>query len=92
MSTRTRVESMCGGEFFCKNANEAWDFLKDLSDRIYEWETIREASSIASKIFIDNEGKLPNDFIALEDTTLYCEHQLEIPLFQPPQPHSLTFS
>jgi len=46
----------------------------------------REALSVASKIFVDNEGKLPNDFAALEDTTLHCEQQLEVPLFQPPQP------
>ena len=87
MSTRTMVESMCGKEFLCKNANKAWDFLEDLSDKAYEWETIREAPSIASKIFTDNEGKLPNNFVALEDTTLHCELQLEVPLFQPPQAH-----
>jgi len=39
---------------------------------------------------MDNGGKLPNDFVALEDTTLHCEHQLEVPLFQPPQPHDYT--
>jgi len=43
--------------------------------------------SIPSKIFMDNKGKLPNNFVALEDTTFHCEHQLEVPLFQPPQPH-----
>jgi len=48
------------------------------------WETIKEAPSIASKIFMDNKGKLPNDFIALENTRLHYEHQLEFPLFQPP--------
>ena len=40
-----------------------------------------------SKIFMHNKGKLLNEFIALDDTTLHCEHQLEVPLFQPPQPH-----
>jgi len=87
VSIRTMVESMCEGGFLCKNTNEAWDFLEDLNDKTYEWGTIREPPSITSKIFIDNKGKLPNDFIALEDTTLHCEHQLEVPLFQPPQPH-----
>jgi len=81
------VESMCTGEFLCKNTNEVWDFLEDLSYKTYEWETIREAPSIASKIFMDNECKLPNDFIALEDNMLHCEHQLEVHLFQPSQPH-----
>ena len=85
VSTRTMVKPICGGEFLCKNANEAWDFLEDLSYKTYEWETIREAPSIASKIFMDNEDKLLNDFIALEDTVLHCEHKLEV--FQPPQPH-----
>ena len=85
MNTRTMVKSMCRGEFLCKNANEACDFLEDLSDKTHEWETIREAPSIASKIFMDNKGKLPNDFVALEDTTLNCEHQLEVPLFHPRQ-------
>ena len=65
MSTKTMVESMCGTEFLCKNANKACDFLKDLSHKTSEWETIRKITSIASKIFMDNEGKLPNDFIAL---------------------------
>ena len=75
------VEYMCGGQFLYKNANEAQDFLEDLSDKTYAWETITEAPSITSKIFTDIEGKLPNDFIALEDIRLHCEHQLEVPLF-----------
>jgi len=36
VSTRTMVESMCGGGFLCKNANEIWDFLKDLSGKTFE--------------------------------------------------------
>ena len=87
MSTKTMVESMCGGKFLCKNANEAWDFVEDFNDKTYEWETIKEAPSIASKIFMNNEGKLSNDFVALKDTMLHCEHQHEVSLFQPPQPH-----
>jgi len=35
---------------------------------------------------MDNKGKLPNDFVVLKDTTLRCEHQLEVLFFQPPQP------
>ena len=42
---------------------------------------------IASKIFMDNEGKLPDDFVSLKDTVLYHEHQREVPLFQPLQAH-----
>ena len=72
------------GEFLCNNVNEVSDFHKDLSTKTYEWEAIMEAHSITSKIFMDKEGKLPNDFVALEDTMLPCEHQLEIPLFHPP--------
>jgi len=87
VSMRTMVESMCGGELLCKNTNETWDFLKNLGNKTYEWEIIREAPSITSKIFMDNEGKLPNDFVALEDTTLHCKRQLEVPLFQPHPPH-----
>ena len=71
MSARTIVESICGGNFLYKNANNVWEFLEDLIDETYELETIGEAPSIASKIFMDNEGKLRNDFIALEDTMLY---------------------
>ena len=74
VSNRTMVESMCGGDFLCKNANKAWDFLKDLSGKTYEWETIKEALSIKTKIFIDHGGKPPNYFVALEDTMLHCEH------------------
>jgi len=47
------------------------------------------------KIFTDNKGKLPNDFVTLEETTLHCEYQLDIRIFQPPQPHddiSLSFT
>ena len=36
---------------------------------------------------MDNEGKLLNEFVALEDTRPHCEDQLEVLLFQPPQPH-----
>jgi len=36
---------------------------------------------------MDNEGKLRNGFIALEDTMLHCEFQLEVPLCQPLQAH-----
>jgi len=64
VSTRILVESICVGEFLCKDANEAWDFLKDLGDKTYEWKTIREAPSTASEISMDNKGNLPNDFIA----------------------------
>jgi len=35
---------------------------------------------------MDNEGKLPNDFIALGNSMLRYEHQLEVPIFQPSQP------
>ena len=38
---------------------------------------------------MDNEGKLPDDFVALKDTMIHCEHQLEVPLFQPFQPYDL---
>ena len=61
--------------------------IEDLSYKTYEWETIEEAPSVVTKIFIDNEGKLPNNFIALEDNMLHCEYQLEVPLFQPAQPY-----
>jgi len=44
--------------------------------------TTKEGSSITPKIFTDNEGKLPNDFVAVGNTTLYYEPQLEVPLFQ----------
>ena len=64
----------------CKNANEAWEFIGDLSDKTYEWETIREAPGIVSKLFMDDKGKLPNEFVALEDTRIDCEHQLEVSL------------
>jgi len=47
----------------------------------------REAPNVAYKIFIDNEGKLPIDFVAFKNNVLHCEHQLEVPLFQRPQPH-----
>jgi len=77
---------MCGGEFHYKTANRAWAFLEILSYKTYECEKIRESPSIASKIYVDNESKLPNDFVALEDAMLPFEHQLEVPLFQPPQP------
>ena len=83
MSTRTMVKSLCGGEFPCKNANKAWNVLEDLSDRTYECETITEALSNTFKIFMDNKGNLPNEFVAFEDTTLCCEYH-EIPLFHPP--------
>ena len=65
------VKSMFQGSVLCRTTKEAWDLLKDVSYRTYEQETIREAPSIASKIFMDNEGKLPNDFVALEDTMLH---------------------
>ena len=81
------IESMCGGEFLCKNVNEAWDFLENLSDKTYEWETIREAHSSASKIFMNKGGNSSNGFVASKDTRLSCEHQLNIPLFHSPQPH-----
>ena len=41
---------MYRGEFIFKNADDAWDFLKDSSDKLYEWRTIRKAPSIVSKI------------------------------------------
>ena len=81
MRTRTMVESMCGGGFLYKNANKAWNFVEDLSYKTYEWEIIREVPSIASKIFMDNEGRLANDFVGLEDTALHCDHQLEVFFF-----------
>jgi len=74
------------GEFLCKNANKACDFLNDLIDRAYEWKTIMKAPTIACNVDID-KAMLPNDIIALQDTMLHCEHQLEVPPFQPPQPH-----
>ena len=86
MSSRTISESMFRGEFLCKNVNEAWDFLENLSDKTYEWETIREAHGIASKIFMNKLGKSSNDFVASKDTMLPCEHQLDIPVFHS-QPH-----
>ena len=52
------------------NANMARDFLEGLSDKAFEWEKTREAPSIASKIFMDNESKLPNDSVAVENTML----------------------
>ena len=52
VSTRTMIESIYKGEFLCKNVNQAWDFLEDLSGETYQWETIRQAHSIASKIFL----------------------------------------
>jgi len=30
---------------------------------------------------------LPNDIVVLQDTTLCCEHQLEVSPFPPPRPH-----
>ena len=39
MSAKTMVESMCGGQFLCKNVNDVWDFLKKLS---YKCDIIRE--------------------------------------------------
>ena len=54
---------MCG-EFLCKNANNAWDFLRDLTDKMYEWEIIREALTIACNVDID-KGMLRNDVVAL---------------------------
>ena len=49
---------MCRGEVLCKNFNEGWDFLEDFSDKTYEWETTKEAHSMASKISMNKEGKL----------------------------------
>ena len=43
-----------------------------------------ESPNVASKIFMDNKAKLPNDVIALEDSTIRYEHQLQVPPFQPP--------
>jgi len=85
MSTRTKVEYMYGKSFFVRMLMKLGIFFEDLSDKTYEYEKIREAPTITSKIFMDNEGKLTNNFISFADTTLYCEHQLEVPLFQPPQ-------
>ena len=36
----TMTESMFGGEFLCKNINETWTSLEDLSDNTYEREII----------------------------------------------------
>ena len=81
VSPSAMVESMRGGEFLCKNANEVWDFLDDLNDKAYEWETITEVPNIASQIFMDNKRRLPNDFVVLENTMLHSEHQFEVLCF-----------
>jgi len=75
------IESMCGGEFLCKNVNEAWDFLENLSDKTYEWEPIRKFHSITSKIFMNKEGKSSNNFVALEDTTRLVSMNLKFLFF-----------
>ena len=36
MRTRIMAKSIYGGEFLCKNTNDALDFLKDLSDKTFE--------------------------------------------------------
>ena len=81
------IQSMYRREFLSKNVNETQDFLEDLSDKTYEWKTIRDAHGIASKIFMNKEGKSSNDFVASEHTMLPCAHQLYIPLFHSRQPH-----
>jgi len=58
------------GEFLCKNVNKTLDFLGDLNDKTYEWETIREAYSNASNIFMNKVGKSSYDVVALADTML----------------------
>ena len=40
--TRAMVESMCGGEFTRKTAEEAWAFLEDVTEKSMQWETLRE--------------------------------------------------
>ena len=51
MIIRIMVESMREGEFLCKNVDKAWDFLEDLSDKTYEWKTIRDAQVLQLKFF-----------------------------------------
>ena len=82
---------MCGRKFLCKIANNAWEFLEDLSDDTFERDTTRKAASFASNIFTNNDGNMPNDFVAL-DSMVYCEHPLEVSLFRPPQPHDYNSS
>ena len=36
-STKTMVESMCGGEFNNKSVREAWDFLGDVAEKLMLW-------------------------------------------------------
>jgi len=36
---------------------------------------------------MDNNGKLCNDFVALGEAVLHCEHQVEASLLQSPQPY-----
>ena len=40
-STKTMVETMCGGEFCNKNVREAWDFLGEVAEKSMQWEAIR---------------------------------------------------
>ena len=72
---------MYGGECFCKNANETWDFLEHLSDKTYEWKTIREASSYGSLIFIPNRGKLSINVVFVKRSWLIIRVNLEFLIF-----------
>ena len=76
MSTRMMIESMCGIPLLCKAINDAWDFLEDLGDKTYNIGTIMESYSIESKVLMDNDGKLANDFVAFDNTMLYCEFSM----------------